>query len=560
MKYYSPTLPLTVKKQKFTPETETKFFTALKKFTEPFAFWSNASFAYWAASGAAARFVGEQCVCGNFNGAGKGNFGAKKHYLQEVEHDGQDLGRLVLCCARTTPHAGRTLESLAEMALGELSRLEDEDALYAELSASWESLQAVYDLNADFNSFQDPAVLLGKITERTKAIHDEIRAVLWLENGENLEPAAANGDFDVEPRSKSEGIIGEVFTKKRSAIFNGAESIGRFDEPEFKNACCAALIPLKTHLAACGVLVVWLESADFAFDSRKMRLLDTLALQAAMVAENNRLRLESIQNAKLNHEIEIGSKIQQTLLSGTPPASPAGIEIAAASISSQKIDGDFYDFIEHGADCFDLIVGDVMGKGIPAALVGAATKNSFLRAIGYLQATENALRPSAEKIVGFVNREMTPKLIRFESFVTACYTRFELTRSEITFVDCGHTKTIHYQASERRVRLLEGENLPLGFAEREIFVEKTVKVQTGDVLFFYSDGVTETRNPAGELFGDRRLEEFIRRNARLAPQRMIDTLIETLNNFSGTFTFHDDLTCIAVRFGQKSDQTTRGEY
>jgi phosphoserine phosphatase RsbU/P len=169
-----------------------------------------------------------------------------------------------------------------------------------------------------------------------------------------------------------------------------------------------------------------------------------------------------------------------------------------------------------------------------------------------LQASENSLPPSAEKIVEFVNRDVTPKLIRFESFVTACYTRFDLAKSEITFVDCGHTKTIHFDARERCISLLEGENLPLGFSEGEVFVEKSVKVESGDVLFFYSDGVTETKNPEGELFGDLRLKEFISQNAQTEPQKIISTLIETLKEYSNETKFNDDLTCVAVRFGQSS--------
>lgn len=531
---------------------ERKFSDALLRFVEPFSFWSNASFVYYLSSGKPFSAIGGKCFCGEFKGAGNGKFGGKKHFLQEVHQDGDYLGRVVLCCARTTPHAEKTLQSLVELAKNEISRMEDENALFAELSASWESLQAVYDLNADFNTFQDPKSLLKKITERTTAINGEIHSVLWLEKGENLEAAAANCDCKLKTRSKNLGLIGEIFGKKRSAIYNDTAQIGFLAEDELKNARCLAVVPLTTRLATYGVLVVWLETGDFAFDSRAMRLLDTLALQAAMVAENDRLHRESIQNAKLNQEIEIGSKIQQTLLSGTPPRDMCGIEIAAASISSQKIDGDFYDFIEHGTDCFDLIIGDVMGKGIPAALVGAATKNSFLRAVGYLQASENRLPPAAEKIVGFVNREVTPKLMFFESFVTACYTRVDLAKSEVTYVDCGHTKTIHYHGYERRISLLEGDNLPLGFSEREVFVEKSVKVEKGDVLFFYSDGVTETKNRQGELFGDWRLEEFIRQNARLEPQRIISALIETLNNFSKETEFNDDLTCVTLRFGEIS--------
>lgn len=548
--------PIDLQKIKEDPtqisENERNFSEALGKITEPFAYWSNVTFIYYSANGKAVSVVGEACCCGKFVSSGGGKPGEKKHFLNEVYYEGNNLGRVVLCCEQETPRAEKTLEALVNLAKNELSKLDDESALLAELSASWESLQAVYDLNADFNTSQDPTNLLKKITERTTAISSKIQSVLWLEKGENLEPAAAKCFFDLKPRDKTQGIIGKTFAKKRSAIYNDTANAEIFEEveTELKNARRLAIVPLTTGLATYGVLVVWFEIEDFTFDSRTMRLLDTLALQAAMVTENDRLHRESIQNAKLNQEIEIGSKIQQTLLSGTPPDRLKGISIAMASISSQKIDGDFFDFIEHGEDCFDLIIGDVMGKGIPAALVGAATKSSFLRAIGRLQASENTFRPSAEKIVTFVNKDVTPKLMQFESFVTAFYTRFDLVKNEITFVDCGHTKTIHYHSRDAKISLLEGDNLPLGFTESEDFKEKTTFIESGDILFFYSDGVTETKNPEGELFGDFRLKEFIRENSHIEPDKIISNLLNSLNKFSTENKFNDDLTCVAVRFSQ----------
>ncbi len=442
------------------------------------------------------------------------------------------------------------------MATAELAKTEDELALLAELSASWESLQAVYELSADFSSFQDPKNLLKKITERATSVGKKIQTVLWLENGENLEPVAAKCSFELQSRDKTGGLVGRVFAKKSSLIYNDvlkAEIVAE-TEPELQNACGLAIVPLTTRLATYGVLVVWQESQSVIFDSRTMRLLDTLALQAAMVVENDRLHRESIQNERLKQEIEIGSKIQQTLLTGNPPDGLPGITIAAESISSQQIDGDFYDFIEHGEDCFDLIIGDVMGKGIPAALVGAATKNCFLRAIGQLQSCEQNLRPTTEKIVTWVNNEFTAKLMQFESFVTACYARFDLAKRQLTFVDCGHTKTIHYQQQTGKITTLEGDNMPLGFSEREIFTEKTIQIETGDVLFFYSDGVTETRSPDGELFGDQRLADLIRHNVLLEPSKIISKLLETLKDYSKETTFNDDLTCVAVRIGGKPEE------
>ena len=532
-------------------EKERNFSDALAKFTEPFAHLSNASFIYSSRAGRVVSIIGEPYFGSQTDNSGNGNFGTLKYIRQEVYYNQEYLGRVVLCCAKSSHQAEKTLEKIVDLAKRELSRIEDEKALLAELGASWESLQAVYELNTDFSTFQDSTILLKKITARTAAINSKIQSVLWLENDEWLEPAAAKCSIELAPRNKTHGLIGKTYAGRQSVIYNDvpkADNFGEF-EIEFKNARRLAIVPLMTGLAAYGVLAVWFENEDQAFDSQAMRLLDTLALQAAMITENDRLHRKSIENAKLNQEIEIGSKIQKTLLSAAPPYGLKGISIATTSVSSQKIDGDFYDFIEHGEDCFDLLLGDVMGKGIPAALVGAAAKNCFLRTISRLQTGENNLLPPAEKIVTLVNNEITPKLIQFDSFVTACYTRFNLATNKITFVDCGHTKTIHFHLRSRKITLLKGENPPLGFTESEVFKEKNALIEPGDLLFFYSDGVTETKNPEGELFGVHRLRKIIRQNADAEPQQIISKLLEALNKFSFEQKFDDDLTCLAVRFG-----------
>lgn len=532
-------------------ETEVSFARALQRFAEPLRTLSDSAIRYVNAVGREVVLIGGECRCGR-NGSASLKTSRRKHYKENVEHAGHELGRVEICCPANSPDGQKSLASLVTLARQELVRAEDEFALLAELSASWESLQAVYDLNADFSSSQDPKSLLVKITERTTAINPRVKAALWLEDGVQLVAAATNTASDLKPRSRTSGAIGDAFLKRRSAIFNDHSEI-HIDiesEPELRSAKRMTILPLTTRVSTYGVLVVWLESDEATFDSRMMRLLDTLALQAAMVVENDHLNRDSIQNEKLKQEIDIGSKIQQTLLSGTAPVGLDAIKIAAASISSQKIDGDFYEFIEHGNDCFDVIIGDVMGKGIPAALVGAATKNSFLRAIGRLQAADESFRPSPERIVSWVNLDVTPKLISLDSFVTACYTRFDLGKKEMTFVDCGHTKTIHYRFRDGQISFLEGENLPLGFSNAEIFVQKTIPIEEGDLLFFYSDGVTETKNPLGELFGESRLLEFIRLIADLEPETIISTLIDNLFRFSSEEKFNDDLTCVVIRYGE----------
>ena len=268
------------------------------------------------------------------------------------------------------------------------------------------------------------------------------------------------------------------------------------------------------------------------------RILD---LQSALLAS-----LEKLAQAH-QREVEIGAKIQQTLLLGQPPCDVTGARVAALTIPSQHVDGDFYDFFQHNAHCLDVVVGDVMGKGVPAALLGAAIKSSLLRALSHLLATSApGSLPEPEEIIMLVHGEVTRQFISLGVFATLCYARLEPAQRRITLVDCGHTKTIHFRHRTGTCEMLQGENMPLGFSEEEIYRQVVFPLEAGDVVVFYSDGVTEARNAGEEFFGVARLIDVIETRNRLAPEQLLDAIRTAVGAFAGAETCADDLTCVAV--------------
>ncbi len=252
-------------------------------------------------------------------------------------------------------------------------------------------------------------------------------------------------------------------------------------------------------------------------------------------------------------EVEIGARIQQTLLLGQPPTDMPKVEIGVLTVPSQGIDGDFYDFFRRGDDHLSVVVGDVMGKGIPAALMGAATRSAFHQAMGErLMADPDEAIPRPEEVVNAMHRIVTPRLMELESFVTLCHIRFDLLRGVADVVDCGHTKTLHCRIGTGECRLLEGSNLPLGVLEREVYEQRRTYFREADVFFLYSDGLTDMlRND--ERFGQEALTELVRRNAALPPHELIEAIWSAAVAFSGNTVFIDDLTCVAVRLGPRSE-------
>lgn len=275
---------------------------------------------------------------------------------------------------------------------------------------------------------------------------------------------------------------------------------------------------------------------------------EVMGFQAVARDITARRRAEQALLEARQRELDASSRIEETLLQGRPPVAVRGAAVAALSEPSQHLDGDFYDFFSHGPTCFDVFLGDVMGKGMLAALVGAGAKQHFLRALAPDADSDAPVPgpPLPNRVVANVHEELAARLVQLERFITLCYARFDLAAGTLDFVDCGHTRTLVFRFRTAKCEFLEGGNLPLGFVEREEYESFSVPVEPGDLVLFYSDGVTEARSPAGEQFGQERLAELVSRTHGAEPEEVLLQLREAVSDFSGSRNLADDFTCISV--------------
>jgi len=265
----------------------------------------------------------------------------------------------------------------------------------------------------------------------------------------------------------------------------------------------------------------------------------------------DRIAAEKALKRAREQEVEIGARIQQTLLLGHPPESMDGLSVAALTRPSLRIDGDFHDFYRHNERVLDVVIGDVMGKGIPAALVGAATKSALQRAVSALMTRSSQSKlPQPESIVEWSHGDLSKKLIELGSFVTLSYARLDLRQRVMSLVDCGHTRTIHCGHKSDALVFLKGDNMPLGFSPEERYHQVEIPFKPGDVFFFYSDGITEARNISGELFGEARLGEIVRCSRDDSVARLLEKVNNALTGWIGRDSFPDDLTCVAVKIAE----------
>ncbi|MDR3690636.1 MAG: SpoIIE family protein phosphatase [Fimbriimonas sp.] len=255
-----------------------------------------------------------------------------------------------------------------------------------------------------------------------------------------------------------------------------------------------------------------------------------------------------LQQARQN-EIELGATIQKRLLYRPPPRTTSAIETASLSIPSQQVDGDFCDFFTHGSNLVDVFVGDVMGKGVPAAMVGAGVKAGLQRCmISLLTQGGSPGLPSPERLIQSLDELICAELIDLGTFLTLCYARFDASTDTLTYVNCGHPKIVLWDALSGTCFLQDTTNVPLGFSGSESYQQHSARLQPGDLLLFYSDGVTDLKLPDGKRMGMSRFAAWVEDRGHLPLEEFLSEVRELRREGLEGLGVGDDFTCVAIRY------------
>jgi phosphoserine phosphatase RsbU/P len=263
--------------------------------------------------------------------------------------------------------------------------------------------------------------------------------------------------------------------------------------------------------------------------------LETLATEAAVAIENARLYRETMEKARLEQEMRIAAEIQQALMPRTT-VSATHFEAAAASIPCRSIGGDFFDYLQRLDGNFGFALGDVAGKGPPAALLSALVQ-------GVLAAQGQASDGPAIS-VSRVNDALIRRAIDAR-FVTVFLATLGANGS-LTYTNAGHNPPL--VVGQAGVRRLEKGGPIVGLFEGVPFEEETVQLDAGDWVVVFSDGVSEALSKEGEEFGDPRLIETVSANIDVTPQAMLDAVLGAVRQFTAGAAQSDDVTALVVRY------------
>ncbi|HMM59446.1 MAG TPA: PP2C family protein-serine/threonine phosphatase, partial [Candidatus Rifleibacterium sp.] len=191
--------------------------------------------------------------------------------------------------------------------------------------------------------------------------------------------------------------------------------------------------------------------------------------------------------------------------------------------------------------------GDVMGKGLHAAMVGAGARNQLARVLWQLSLRDETRDLEPAKIMNSFRHVMESGLNQVQKFITMMYASFDMSQQLMTFVDAGHAPVLWYSAAEKIWREVKGNGGPVGLPFRRPFEQSCLTFAPGDIILFYSDGLWDGRNAAKESFGEAELMRCVSRLADCDARQFVESLLEDYRRFVVPGPFFDDLTMVAVR-------------
>jgi sigma-B regulation protein RsbU (phosphoserine phosphatase) len=353
-----------------------------------------------------------------------------------------------------------------------------------------------------------------------------------------FEAEAVRG-YDIEELTSlhlklGEGLIGQVALTAEPIISSDVRN-----NPNYINARSQTrsemVAPIISNTEVIGVFD--LESDELnAYSDDDLEVLMLLASQVAIIIEKVMLHEHLIEKKRLEGQLEVARQVQLELLPAKDPQLE-GYDISAYNFPTEEVSGDYYDWVRIYEDQIGLVIADVSGKGVPAALLMAFLRASLRAAthIGY----------SPHISMAKVNYLLWESIER-NQFVTAFYGILDVTNRTLTYTNAGHNPPILLKQNGE-IHFMDRGSVPLGMFRDTRYHEYYLTTEPGDVLVLYTDGVTEAQNLKGEEYGRERLAESVRRNHELGARDLISALHAEVIDWTGGRGATDDVTFFVIK-------------
>jgi serine phosphatase RsbU (regulator of sigma subunit) len=437
-------------------------------------------------------------------------------------------------------HALRCLYRSLTLLLGQALETRD---LARETLDRYREINLLYTVGETIGGCLDPEEIPQLVLGEAKRIIDAEGGLVLLP------PSLTAGEGDLEVRASfgpassiqtlsrvCRYIADEVYLTSRPAIVTNLPG----DPLRAGPILCA---PLKTRERVLGVILLGRLAGEQVFTAGDEKLLMALAGQAAIALETARLHQEEIKQQRIVEELAIARQIQLSLLPEACPVVP-GWEFAAAYQPARVVGGDLYDFLELPGEPrrLGLVIADVTDKGVPAALFMA-----FSRTIVRTEAMSSRNRNPAATL-SRANRSIV-RDIQSDSrlFLSAFYATLDTVSGRLVYANGGHIWPLWLRSASGEVQPLAARGIVLGvFSDIEL-EEREIEVAPGDMLVFYTDGVTEARGSDGQMFDEERLRAAVASNPEASAQQVLQAIVEAVEAFVGDIPQSDDLTLFVIK-------------
>lgn len=330
------------------------------------------------------------------------------------------------------------------------------------------------------------------------------------------------------------GLVGYAAQTKEAVLVPDVSKDPRYIEgnPETRSELA---VPLIYKDKVIGVIDLEHTRRNFFTDDHR-RTMMTLAAQVAIAIENARLYEEiARQERRLERDLALARELQMRLLPQTLPKL-ANLELAAKFVPARAIGGDLYDFIPYSLSRLGIVIGDVSGKGAPAAIY-AALVSGILR-------SHAPIEPGPAEMLRAVNLSLAERRIEAQ-FVSLIYAVWDDEHRTLLVANSGLPRPIHVHAGKNHV--IEATGLPLGLFDDANYDEFRFKMKPGDMFVFFSDGILDARNRKGELFGRTRVEKLVLECASKSADCVVNTLFKAAAEHSAGVESFDDQTVVAIK-------------
>lgn len=420
-----------------------------------------------------------------------------------------------------------------------LERLGDEEAvkgLADELIEAWNQLELIYQVTQHLTLNSDLMEMLKSIVERIRRVIDTESGFVLLKRSGSLD--CVTTCCAIDDTLFNETLLHNLVRSEHVVLCNEPASCYDVwpDMPHLVKNLLAThlLVEAEDAVVALGLI----NKAGKNFTAGDAKLLAALASQVSMVIKVYLIHQKSILEERLRRELEIAAEIQQSLMPLVLPEM-SGLAVAVASVPASEVGGDFYDLIPLDDRRLTIIIGDVAGKGIPAAMLTSVTR-TMLR-------VEAMRGEPPHLIIQQANNVLQQDLSRADSFATAFVATVDTANNTISYASAGHAPAILRRAQTGKVEQLKATSLPIGILGHSPGGTCTVDLNPGDTLVLYTDGITEAQSPQGDFFGLHRLLYLVESKASEDPDMLRDAIQTEIAHFCQTTSSQDDLTLLVVK-------------